>query len=286
MPKDEIVPSPAAEFAKAAGDPNFLIRIYQDAGGPEFLAGLNPAATRAGKLVERLSLRVVGLVEDPRRALNGVFKRMKPRLEAIPEEEFVAPAPQVAKECCEQMVLTDELNDGVLADCFANILGSALSKETAKNAHPSFTTVLKDLSPDEALILRYIASQARHQFPVVQVRAASPQDAAKIRAGVSASYRTFVEHFTGLAQIARCTNADLEADYIDNLERCGIAQIVWGPTLVTEQSEYERLETHSELAEVLTAIESQASVPVFPRGILTVTNYGRRFLDAVCAAPE
>ncbi len=72
-------------------------------------------------------------------------------------------SPQLSGPVLEGLRFLED--DSLLAEMFINILARALDRETASTAHPAFVEILKQLSPDEALIL-YKIKKRSYEFHV------------------------------------------------------------------------------------------------------------------------
>jgi Abortive infection alpha len=99
--------------------------------------------------------------------VEGFQKKLKQRLDEIPDERKVLPKPSIvgpAIQALEYAVLEDEL-----ADMFANLLASASDSETQDATHPAFVEIIKQLNPNEAKILSFF-SGLNNQYAIVDVK--------------------------------------------------------------------------------------------------------------------
>ncbi|MCA1510255.1 DUF4393 domain-containing protein [Bradyrhizobium sp. NBAIM01] len=72
----------------------------------------------------------------------------------IPEERRILPAPQIAGPILE--AIKYEPDDTPIAEMYNELLSKAFDRGTARHAHPAFAPLIKQLSVDEAVILRSI----------------------------------------------------------------------------------------------------------------------------------
>lgn len=98
---------------------------------------------------------------------------------------------------------------------YTNLLITAMDSETIRRAHPAFTEVIRQLSPDEARILRVV--QGRTGVPAVIVRMRPKREFV-----VGESYYDVLRFWSGLARDADCQHPDMESLYTSNLTRLGI----------------------------------------------------------------
>lgn len=71
--------------------------------------------------------------------------------------EPVAPAPSVSGPALMNLVFSIEIEE--LREMYAQLLASAMDPESRESVLPAFATVVQQLSPDEALLLRRLAGQ-------------------------------------------------------------------------------------------------------------------------------
>jgi hypothetical protein len=105
---------------------------------------------------------------------------------------------------------TDELRD-----LFANLVVSAMDKQTSDSAHPAFAEIIRQLTPDEARLLRML----RPGNGILLVRTQTIEHPA----GSNLTYLT--ETFVladGTEQLARPSE---QAIYFDDLKRLGLAEV-------------------------------------------------------------
>ena len=88
------------------------------------------------------------------------LKRLHEKVEGKNLQEV---SPQLSGPVLEGLRFLED--DSLLAEMFINILARALDRETASTAHPAFVEILKQLSPDEALIL-YKIKKRSYEFHV------------------------------------------------------------------------------------------------------------------------
>lgn len=100
--------------------------------------------------------------------------------------------------------------------------------------HPALAMILKELSPDEARIIRFIATTGPQAMVDVVARNV-----------LSRKQREMVHHFSMLGREAGCIRPEKVPVYLDNLERLGILHV--RPYRIRGQSNYELLYAQPEL---------------------------------------
>jgi hypothetical protein len=82
------------------------------------------------------------------------------RLAESKPEDIQPPQSYVAGQLLLQLQFCSEQEQ--LREMYANLLASAMLKDTATGVHPAFVQVIQQLTPDEAVILRHIASHGKN----------------------------------------------------------------------------------------------------------------------------
>ena len=130
------------------------VPIYQDA--------VQPAAKEVATALQTLA-KTIHVVLSPLKGLVWGYERIMAHLETalaekfkhIPKDRIITPNPTVAVPLLQSLLYTAQEPD--LRELFTNLLATSMDKETIKNAHPSFVELIKQLTPDEARLLRYLA---------------------------------------------------------------------------------------------------------------------------------
>jgi hypothetical protein len=140
----------------------------------------------------------------------------------------------------------------------------ALSAEAAApdDTHPAFPSILAQLSPDEARILRLLHTSGPQ--PSVDVRTNRPfgVGAESVAAGLSM-----------IAEIAGCRNAERIPSYLGNLHRLGL---IWFSKEQVEVHRYELLQVQPAVVEAVNGAGRYAKVI---RRRIEMTAFGTDFCD-------
>lgn len=130
--------------------------VYADVGHPIAkptgeLVGLVPRAIRAALApVEKWVLEREYNVAETKKLLEEKLKNIPPEQIEAPEAYIAVPALQNISYCMDN----DELRD-----MYANLLANSMTSIVKNGVHPGFVDIIKQLSPDEAKILRYFATK-------------------------------------------------------------------------------------------------------------------------------
>lgn len=143
----------AAELAKE-------VPVYKDLLQPSFQklgSSLAPSAELIGKSVEvflyPLSCLIFGFEQVKAIVGSEIGKRFKDKLhKLVPPKAIVAgPVLESLRFAC---------GEPTLREMYINLLATAMDIDTASKAHPSFVEIIRQLTPDEAKIVRLLNEAA------------------------------------------------------------------------------------------------------------------------------
>lgn len=243
------------------------VPIYQDA--------VQPAAKEIGTALQTVA-KTIHIVLAPVSALVWGYEQIKDfvstkvaeKLKDVPPENIATPKPNVAGPALESLKYTG--HEEMLRDMYANLLAASMDTRTASGAHPAFVEIIRQLTPDEARLLRLL-TQAR-AFPLVTVRREFKVETPSESGGLDV-----LVHFSLLGWEAGCDLPEITPAYINNLCRLGLTEI---PPLVTytKPGIYDPLEKHPQVESIKTSIETDEKWrAVVQRQTLSVTQLGKQF---------
>lgn len=140
--------------------------VYDDAGKSVIkptgeLLGLLARAIRAAlSPIEKWVLQKEYNVAATKKILEEKLKDIPPELIEAPEPHIAVPALQYISYC---------MDNEELREMYANLLANSMNKVVRNGVHPGFVEIIKQLSPDEAKILRYFS--AHESVPTIIMRA-------------------------------------------------------------------------------------------------------------------
>lgn len=109
-----------------------------------------------GEFAERKRLMHAYKIEQFKAELNKKIEDIPPEKLVLPDTQVVAGALDDARFCVEK----DDLRE-----MFSNLIAASLHADTAEKVHPSFSNIIRHLSPFDAHIL--IRFKDKHQMPIV-----------------------------------------------------------------------------------------------------------------------
>ena len=217
------------------------VPVYQDA--------LQPAAKEVGLALQTVSKAihvalapVSVLVWGYEELKNFLSSKLAEKLSSTPIEEIQTPAVNVAAPTLAALRYSGYEDD--LREMYANLLAASMDKTTGAFAHPSFVEIIKQMTPDEAKLMRLFAQVK--PFPVIDlVRTFEAKEGSQC----------VLRHFSLLGHEADCANPDQTPSYIDNLCRLGLIELpayAW----YANQGVYDVLERHDAIVKLRSDIQS------------------------------
>ena len=247
------------------------VPVYQDV--------VQPAAKEVGTALQTLA-KTVHIALAPVSALVWGYEQLKDfvstrvteRLKDVPPENIIPPKPNVAGPALEALRYTG--HEESLSEMYANLLAAAMTKDTAAGAHPSFVEIIKQLTSDEAKLLKYMSSAPI--LPMISV--------SRTIAGQEGQV-TILSNYSHLGLHAQCEYPEMTPTYIDNLSRLGITHV---PEFghYTDANHYQALENHPEILQLKAKIESNAGVSVtIQKKFVAITELGKQFSRICIVGP-
>lgn len=266
--------SEVGQIAQAVSEVVKAVPVYQDA--------IQPGAKEVGKALETVG-RTVNAALMPLRGMvwgmeqleQFVKQRVGAKLKDTPLEAIQTPKANVAAPAFDAVRMAGD--DPDLQEMYANLIATAMDRRVALRVFPSFVEILKQLTSDEAKILRLIGSQNPVSLPIVHLRLQHLH----VQHG-----RTVVNNLSHVGFDAGCEYPRLVTSYIDNLIRLGLLNPFSEHRAYAGQGIYDRLESDPELLKLKSEFE-QADPEYegrFVRSGLEVTSLGSDFIRA-CVVP-
>lgn len=236
---------------------------------------VHPAAQSTGELVA-LVPRAVKVALQPlekwilqgeynlaqtQKLLDEKLKNVDPKNICSPEAHIAVPALQYINYCMDN----DELRD-----MYANLLANSMNKVVKNGVHPAFVEIIKQLSPDEAKILKCMQKK---------------DIIASIGIGISDKNRQWIElrrNFSDIVIEAGCEQPLKFTQYFDNLIRLGLVSHGEKGTEIASGNEYNRLINHPIVSEIKDFISNKSEGKYalrIEKGYLYLTGFGKAFCD-------
>ncbi|KRC63626.1 hypothetical protein ASE12_01910 [Aeromicrobium sp. Root236] len=275
----EIVPAAAKAAAKAAkGDRHTgeqLTEIAKES--PHFKAAANSLAKRQEvkqalllKLYSPLG-KLVGLSKD---YFEHEFAAdMARKLDGIPDEELISPKPSVAGPAMEG--LRYSLDEPTLKDMYLELLATATDRRVEGKAHPSFAEIIRQLSGEEAALLKALISNEAPVSAIIPI-------ANIIHELGPSGHNVLATHVLDLrAGDIPIVEPSLSV-WVDNWVRLGLVEVDF-QTQLTDATAYDWVKTRPEFLRFGQMDLPEGHEIGFSRGIMRRRDFGTQFMAAVVA---
>ena len=220
-------------------------------------ASINAALTPLQIWIEQKTFNV----EETKRRLAEKLKNANP-------EHIVSPAGYVAIPALQAIAYCTDSDD--LRNMYANILAASMVKGVKDKVHPAFVEIIKQLCPDEAKLIRYMAyDKWNGNYPLIDLRKVTIKDQ---------SYDTLVHNFTDIGEgVCEYPYSGI-GRYVDNLQRLGLIEIPFGVVLA-DADRYVSLENNDQILKVKNVQLPEGFQLEFDRKKLEITDYGWQFIN-------
>lgn len=246
------------------------VEVYKDVASPI----VKPIGEILGFLPRTLKLALSGWEKwliNGEESLKLTAEAIKEKVKQIPEDKLVEPEPYVAIPAIQQLSYCQ--NSEELRDLYANLLTASMNADKKWQVHPSFVDIIKQITPDEAKLIKKLPNFKNSFMPAIDVKLLDKDKSAK-------GHQILVTNFTtiGLDDIENKANI---CSYIDNLIRLKIIEIP--PTYhLTNETLYEPLEKSTLLDELIPDIYKKIYTIGYNHKIIVITNFGLLFKQICC----
>jgi hypothetical protein len=245
------------------------IPVYDDA--------IQPAAKEIGKSLATVA-KTINIALAPVSALvwgfekiqDFVLNRVSEKLKDRPEEKIITPDPSIVGPSLEALRYTG--NDLNLRELYASLIATSMDADKVQSAHPGFVEIIKNLSSDEALLMRFFYRSDRHAL--LDVKRTMKQVAGEF---------DLMRNVSLIGQRSGIKNTNLTSNYIDNLCRLGLMEIPSGRYLMDE-TKYEELKELENIKKYKEQIEKTDGQIIFNKKHTAITDFGKQFCSA-CITP-
>jgi Abortive infection alpha len=184
---------------------------------------VQPAAKELGKTFHTVA-RVVNVLAVPLHFTvwsadqieKFVRDRVLNKLQHTPDEALQSPPLHVGVPILEALRYIG--TDPELSELYANLLANSMDTNTMSGAHPGFVDVIRNMTSDEAKLMRYFVDQLTAPLLDVQL-------IRKKRLFRPTEFQTVWTNCSVIGYKAQCVNPELSRSYIANLVRLGLLEI-------------------------------------------------------------
>lgn len=241
------------------------VPIYEDA--------LQPAAKQIGNSLETVT-KVINIALLPLRGVIWGYEKIEDwlstvvanKLKSVPEDKIITPPLIVAGPTIDGLRYAAEEEE--IRELYANLLATAMNKDTVHKAHPGYVNIIKNITSDEVLILKVFLEKQMQPSMDLMARAAD-------------GIRTLIaRHHTHLDKKQPILRPDLVPSYLDNLCRLGLLEIpdgIW----MAQLDNYTELEKDTSLEEMRSTLKLINRTLVLDKKLIRTSCYGDQFIEHV-----
>ena len=200
-------------------------------------------------------------------AIEETAELLKDKLNRIAPEKITEPEPYVAVPAIQQLQYC--FNSAELREMYANLLASSMNEDTKWSVHPSFVDIIKQLTPDEAKIIKYLYDK-QTGLPLVSIRK-------EIKA--KNGFVPIIDNYSNIGELL-CEEPENILSYIDNLERLKIVYIPKDEYYLDDNL-YTDVENSNRIKELMCVKCEDGAENKIKKGKLEITEYGKAFAS-VC----
>jgi hypothetical protein len=189
------------------------------------------------------------------------------KLKDVPADEITTPKANVAGPALEALRYTGAEEE--LAELYAGLLATAMDKRVATTAHPGFVEVIRQMTSDEAKLMRRVSNGG--PAPVISLRRESVD---------GKGWTPLFSNLSFLGDEAGCAFPRQASVYLDNLCRLGLVEMP--DRHYTTDELYKELEAEDSIqkARQRLSIPDECKISVH-RGGVWITEFGKQFMK-VC----
>ena len=184
------------------------------------------------------------------------------KLKYVPEEKIVPPENYVAVPALQQISYCFDSDE--LREMYANLLASSMNIDTKYNVHPSFVDIIKQLTPDEAKLLKKLSSD--DNYPLIDV----------VLRKKEGGYITLVHNFTNVGDDVCDCKTEIFS-YLDNFERLKLITIPQG-VYINDDEIYKPLREHLYIKAIFNKSVAEGDKIEIKKGKFELTAFGKNFM--------
>lgn len=218
--------------------------------------------------VEKWTLQREYNIAETRKLLEQKLERVSIDSITAPESYIALPALQYLTYCMDQ----EELRD-----MYANLLANSMIDVVRNGVHPGFVEIIKQLSPDEAKILKYMSTH--EDIPTITLRFENE----------NAEGEDIIRDFSDVGEKVGCEQKYEMEKHFDNLERLGLIAKSGILSKLTEEEQYEQLKKHPYISkQKKKRTEKDKAYPndVIREEYVRLTSFGKAFCAICVNAPD
>lgn len=152
---------------------------------------------------------------------------------------------------------------------YATVLANSMDKFTKEGIHPGFVEIIKQLSSDEAKILRYM--HLRTTLPIITLRFEDEKGAGF----------DVIKNYSDVGELINCVVPHNIGLYFDNLQRLGLISID-NTVALLDKNLYAPLKNNEYILDEMKQAKDRPdqNKAVLKEGVVVLSDYGKAFCKA------
>lgn len=233
---------------------------------------LHPALQAAGSIIA-LPLQAVDAalskpklwVAEKQFNYERTKKLLAEKLQNVPPENITPPENYVAIPALQQISYCFDSDE--LRDMYANLLAASMQKDKKWGVHPAFIDIIKQLTPDEAKLLKSLPPSLRAYHPVLEVH---------LRLPGNKGYNVLYSNYSNVAD-GVCDCPENICAYLENLDRLKLIELNMG-IFITDKEEYERLKSTPIMRKITSEELEEGRSYEYQNGSFRLSSFGLSFV--------
>ena len=265
-------PGTITDAAKAIAAITEHVPVYQDAVQPA-AKELGKSFATVAKAVNAALVPVEGLVWGIGKVKEFITTKVAKKLQNVPTEDIQTPRPHIGVPVIEALrYIGEEPN---LADMYSNLLATSMNKKTSNSAHPAYVDIIKNINPDEAKIIKFLA--ANNYQPLIEANVVDTR---------TKQFRNTYKYISLIATDAGCEAPSNAESYMTNLKRLGLVETS-DSRFLSNSGLYDRIQQQPPVHGMLKAFRDNPEFEVIlKKGKLEVTAFGIEFMKTCVGIPD
>lgn len=250
-----------------------VVKQSKDVLGKAYDDLAHPTAKSIGNTISFLP-RTIGIwlskwekwIINGEESIRLTAEAVKEKAKEIPEEKLTEPEPYVAVPAIQQLSYCYDSEE--LRDLYANLLVSSMNSDTKYKVHPAFVDIIKQITPDEAKLLKVLPQDTFAYHPLMDI---------KLKLGPGRGSIDLLRNFSNIGRKV-CECPEQINSYLENLDRLEIISILSG-IYVMDDKKYDPIREDPYFKGFKNArVEEKMSISEKKKSF-HVTNFGLSFLN-------
>lgn len=193
-------------------------------------------------------------------------KLLAEKLKDVPPEKIVPPENYVAVPALQQISYCFDSEE--LRDMYANLLSVSMQEDKKWKIHPAFVDIIKQLTPDEAKLLKVLPRSIFRYHPIIDVQIEHPNNN---------GHQQLLSNYSNIAE-GVCEYPENICAYLENLDRLKLIKLDSG-THLTNKAPYETLKQSQIIKNITSRPLTDGDTYAFNEGIFSLTSFGLNFVN-------